>query len=68
MPNFGHQFPSSLTSLPSAEPDLLGELGRATTAYHEAPPDRLELAREEYERVLIKFKSRYMHWSEREPQ
>jgi len=57
------QFPSFVESSWSVETDLLAELGRATTAYHEATPDRLEIAREEYERVLIKFKSRYTHLS-----
>ncbi len=37
------------------ETDLLGELGRATTAYFEATPDRLELARQEYELALGRF-------------
>jgi hypothetical protein len=37
--------------------ELLSELGQATTAYHEAPPDRLEDARQEYEAVLRKFNS-----------
>jgi len=36
--------------------DLLVELGRATTAYHDAPPDCLEAARLEYEQALRKFK------------
>ncbi len=35
--------------------DLLSELGRATTVYHEASPDRVESAREEYEDALRKF-------------
>jgi len=39
-----------------ADGDWLGELGRVTTAYHEATPDRLENARQEYERVLRCFK------------
>ena len=36
--------------------DALGELGRATTAYFEAPPDRVENAREEYEEALRRFR------------
>ncbi|HLK68619.1 MAG TPA: hypothetical protein VKU19_34545 [Bryobacteraceae bacterium] len=45
--------------------DLLGELGRATTAYHEAGPDRVESAREEYEAALRNFKCEYPpQWSE----
>ena len=32
--------------------EILSELGRATTAYHEATPDRLEQARQEYEEAL----------------
>lgn len=35
----------------------LGELGRATTAYHEAAPDRMEDARLEYEEALRRFKA-----------
>ena len=35
--------------------ELLGELGRATTAYHEALPDRVECARQEYEESLRRF-------------
>ena len=35
--------------------DALGELGRATTAYHEALPDRIEYARQEYEEALRRF-------------
>jgi hypothetical protein len=37
--------------------EILSELGQATTAYHEAPPDRMEYARQEYEAVLRKFNS-----------
>jgi hypothetical protein len=37
--------------------EILSELGQATTAYHEAPPDRLEYARQEYEDVLRRFNS-----------
>ena len=62
MPSQSNSFPESF--LPD-ESDLLGELGRATTAYHEAPPERVEAARLEYERVLVEFKSRYS-WGERE--
>jgi len=35
--------------------EVLCELGRATTAYHEAPPERVENARQEYEEALRKF-------------
>lgn len=35
--------------------EILSELGRATTAYHDATPDRLEQARQEYEEALQKF-------------
>jgi hypothetical protein len=35
----------------------LTELGRATTAYHEAPPERIEDARQEYEEALRRFKA-----------
>jgi hypothetical protein len=35
--------------------DRLCELGRATTAYHEAPPERVEDARLEYEEALRRF-------------
>jgi hypothetical protein len=38
-----------------SQPDVLCELGRATTAYHEAPPERVEIARKEYEEALRKF-------------
>jgi len=34
---------------------MLSELGRATTAYHDATPDRLEQARREYEEALRNF-------------
>ncbi len=61
-------FPNSVSFSESAELELLAELGRATTVYHEAPPDRLEVAREEYERVLVKFKSRSSNLSEQNPQ
>jgi hypothetical protein len=36
--------------------EILFELSRATTAYYEATPDRIECAREEYEDALRKFK------------
>jgi hypothetical protein len=42
-------------SEPETYMSLLGELGRATTAYHEATPDCIEAARDEYERVLRTF-------------
>jgi len=42
-------------SFESLEP--LCELGRATTAYHEAAPDRMEDARLEYEEALRRFKA-----------
>lgn len=45
----------SCISSQSISSDLLSELGRATTAYHEALPDRAELARQEYEEALRKF-------------
>ena len=35
--------------------EILSELGRATTAYYEATPDRLEQARQEYEEALRRF-------------
>ena len=35
--------------------EVLSELGRATTAYYEATPDRLEKARQEYEEALRRF-------------
>jgi hypothetical protein len=38
--------------------DILSELGRTTTAYHEATPDRFEDARQEYEEALRKFNTR----------
>ena len=37
--------------------DALMELGRATTAYHDAPPERLEDARLAYEEALLNFQS-----------
>lgn len=39
----------------SIDLEVLIELGRATTAYHEAPPDRVEYARQEYEEALRNF-------------
>jgi len=51
-------YSGSVTVSAGVELELLAELGRATTVYHEAPPERLEIAREEYERVLVKFKTR----------
>jgi hypothetical protein len=42
--------------LPDGSSDPLSELGRATTLYHDAPPERLEHARVEYETALRKFK------------
>ncbi len=51
-------FQTARAGVQSATPfDLLSELGRATTAYHEAPPDRVESARLEYEDVLLRFNS-----------
>ena len=35
--------------------EMLSELSRATTAYYEATPDRLEQAQREYEEALRKF-------------
>jgi hypothetical protein len=35
--------------------EVISELGRATTAYFEATPDRLEQYRQEYEEALRKF-------------
>ena len=49
-------YPSHEVAGSQADCDWLGELGRVTTAYHEATPDRLENARQEYERVLRCFK------------
>ena len=40
---------------PSIPLDALGELGRATTAYHEALPEFAESARQEYETALRNF-------------
>ena len=40
-----------------AHGDALSELGRATTAYHDALPDQLEYARIRYEIALRDFKS-----------
>ena len=37
--------------------DILSELARATTAYHEAAPDRVEYARVVYEEALRKFRA-----------
>jgi len=37
--------------------EVLSELGRATTAYHQATPDRVESARQAYEEALRKFKA-----------
>ena len=37
--------------------DALTELGRATTLYHEAPPERFEAARQQYEEALRVFKA-----------
>jgi len=45
------------TSLSTGSLELLTELGRATTAYHEALPDRIEAARPEYEDALERFKA-----------
>lgn len=39
----------------STPQEILSELGRATTAYYEATPDKLEQARQEYEQALRKF-------------
>jgi hypothetical protein len=36
--------------------DVLSELSRATTAYHDAPADLVEYAREEYLVALNRFK------------
>jgi hypothetical protein len=35
--------------------EILSELSRATTAYHEAAPDGVEAARQNYIEVLRKF-------------
>jgi hypothetical protein len=37
--------------------ERLCELARATTAYHEAPPERVEDARQQYEDALRAFKA-----------
>ena len=39
----------------SIDLEVLIELGRTTTAYHEATPDRVEYARQEYEQALRNF-------------
>ena len=39
----------------SIDLDVLSELGRATTAYHDASPERAEYARQEYEEALRNF-------------
>lgn len=41
-------------ALPSQQ--ILSELSRATTAYYEAPPDRVDQARQEYEEAVRRFK------------
>ena len=43
----------------SVEAEILSELGRATTAYHEAAPDQFESARLEYEEALRRFRATY---------
>jgi len=49
-----------------AKLDALGELGRATTAYHEATPDRFEAARQEYERALHSFQDQQFRTKHRD--
>jgi hypothetical protein len=41
--------------IPTISLEILSELSRATTAYYEATPDRLEQARQEYEEALRRF-------------
>ena len=41
--------------IPTVPQEILSELGRATTAYYEALPDRLEQTRREYEEALRQF-------------
>jgi len=48
-------FSEVYVSLQSVSLEILCELGRATTAYHEATPDRAENARQEYEEALRRF-------------
>jgi hypothetical protein len=50
------EFSQSFVSSQSSSLELLIELGRATTAYHEALPECAELARQEYEDALSAFK------------
>ena len=42
-------------ALTACREDGLSELGRATTAYFDATPDRMEQARQEYEEALRQF-------------
>ena len=44
-----------ITASAATEMEILSELSRATTAYHEASPDGLEAARQTYLEVLRKF-------------
>lgn len=53
---FNNQVFSTVTySAQAISLDALCELGRATTAYHEALPDRVEYARQEYQEALRRF-------------
>ena len=49
----------TFANIPASEQSLglglLGDLALATTAYHEAPPERAEAARLQYEAALAKF-------------
>ena len=54
--HLSQSFVSSQSSSKSSSLELLIELGRATTAYHEALPECAELARQEYEEALSQFK------------
>jgi hypothetical protein len=43
------------SQIPTVPRELLSELARATTAYYDATPDRLEQARREYDEALRQF-------------
>ncbi len=48
---------SRANSTDSIHPSELSELSRATTAYHEAAPDSIEDAREQYLEALRNFQA-----------
>ena len=55
----GAGFASAAPFILTVPREILSELGRATTAYYEATPDKLEQAWQEYEEALRQFNAMF---------